>query len=199
MNNKYWLSVGLLGTAILYSTAIITPILLHAGHHGISDFSWYYEAFRTVWHAPQPGTVLYHVRYQDHWMAVHHFPYSHQNLFAYPPPVAVGFAPLAALPYQMARHLWDGLMIACLITALGWIGIWATPKWRSRFVLWAVSLIIFPIYNNVYWGQINPLVLLLMVISLWMVNHNRDSWGGAVLTLAALVKVTPAIIVVYWL
>lgn len=74
-------------------------------------------------------------------------------------------------------------------------GIWATAQWPHRLILWALALCLYPVFNNFYWGQINTVVLLLVVIGLWLKFRGQAVWAGIFIALASFIKITPAIII----
>ncbi len=185
--------------AVAYSAYMGWPILMRAGQVGGSDFRWYYTAFWIVLHHVNPAQNLYAHQYFVAWMAARHFAFARSNVFGYPPTMALWFSWVAHWPYGAARQVWDVLMAACLLAAIALAGLMATPSWPVRFGLWAAALALYPVYSNFYWGQINPAVLLCMVMGLLLWSRGHPVWAGALLAAAALIKVTPAIILVAFL
>jgi alpha-1,2-mannosyltransferase len=122
--------------------------------------------------------------------------------FTYPPLAAVVFLPMLLVsPYAAAKAL-AVASLACLYLVL-WIGLGMTgmPRGRGRAglaaALTAAALWFEPVVSNVQFGQINLVVLLLVLADL--ATPDRRWHKGVGIGLAAAVKLTPALFVVYLL
>ncbi len=132
----------------------------------------------------------------------------HRLPFTYPPLAALFFWPISDLTTYAGKLVWDAVDLAVL-TALLAVSIAAArarpivrSDWRTALMLvFPVGLLLYPVMNDLQLGQIN-LVLVLMIVTDLVVGV---SWGGrrlapGVLTgLAAALKLTPLIFVPYLL
>lgn len=181
----------------------IAPIYRSHALGSRSDFSWFFYGMQA---ALRPGAAshLYNVGAQDLWMRSHGFSYDHLDMFGYPPPFALIFAPLGALPYAAARTLWTQINLVALGVGIG-VAAWHAGPPRSiarRLLLVAGALVFQPLYANFYWGQPNALVLALLALGLWGIFRERPQrWaavlGGVALGLGTVLKLTPAVVLAY--
>jgi len=155
------------------------------------DGGWMYDArvYRTAGDAVLRGLDLYSPARGQH--------------FTYTPFAALLFAPLSLLPLTPFALLWTALSIACLGAAvwlsLDWI---AVPTGRTRFLLTAgVCILAFagfePVSLTLLLGQVNLILLFVVLYDLWLPDHNR--WKGLGIGLAAGIKLIPAFFIVYLL
>jgi alpha-1,2-mannosyltransferase len=132
----------------------------------------------------------------------------HRLLFTYPPLAALLFWPISDLSTYTGKLIWDAVDLVAL-TALLAVSIAAArarplerADWRTALILvFPVGLLLYPVTNDLQLGQIN-LVLVLMIVADLVVGV---SWRGkrlprGVLTgLAAALKLTPLVFVPYLL
>ena len=110
--------------------------------------------------------------------------------FLYPPLVADLFRPLAALTYPVAKALFTAAMLAAWIGAGLLVADGRRPDARrDRTVFFLASALFFPFYRHLERGQIDLLILLLLVIA-WR-ERARPWVAGA--ALAAGVAFKPAL------
>jgi hypothetical protein len=100
--------------------------------------------------------------------------------FINPPPAAVAFAPLAALPVTLGRAIWAGLNAAIAIGAGLWIGR-GLPV-RDRVLGAALIATSFPVYHALAEGQWSILLLSAGLVALEAAR--RGSWTVAGIALA---------------
>lgn len=120
----------------------------------------------------------------------------HDLPFTYPPFAAALFAPLALLPETMARVL----MTTVTVTSLGL----AIEVLRRRLALpplavvpvVVVAIALEPFLRTVLLGQVNAILILLVVVDCLVVPARHRGW---LVGLAAGVKLTPAVFVVWFL
>ncbi|MGH3949821.1 MAG: glycosyltransferase 87 family protein [Pseudonocardiaceae bacterium] len=126
--------------------------------------------------------------------------------FTYPPTAALLFVPLAPFPVQVA---W-GLLAACSILAMALViritiatlprsplavRWWASPA-RATLLFSVVLLAIEPVWRTVFLGQINLILMAMIVVDVLLVSARPGSrWGGVLVGIAAAVKLTPLIFV----
>lgn len=111
--------------------------------------------------------------------------------YIYPPLLAVLIRPLASLPYPAASTIWLAASIAALICSLVLLRSLVTISDRAFTAALAATLALPPVHHTLELGQINNFLLVLIVgaaVSL------RSSVGGALLGLAAAIKIFPAAI-----
>ncbi|TWP53767.1 DUF2029 domain-containing protein [Lentzea tibetensis] len=115
--------------------------------------------------------------------------------FTYPPFAAVLFTPLALGPVQLWQALVFLANLALLCTAVR-----LCLRTARRLEVLGLSAVLFwlePVSWTVYLGQIN---LLLLVLLLWDLGSDRPGrWRGIGVGIAAGLKLTPLIFVVYLL
>ena len=120
-------------------------------------------------------------------------------LFTYPPFAAIVLAPLAVLPYWAACLVVTagtlGLLAVVLATVLRALG--TRSDWRRVGVLLLTAEVLEPVLRTVYAGQIDLLLLALVVLDV-LVDTPR--WPrGLLIGLAAAIKLTPAVFLLYFL
>jgi hypothetical protein len=103
--------------------------------------------------------------------------------FLYSPLVAELFRPLAALPYLGAKLLFT----AATLAAWGTAGLLLGGDRRSRLWFFGASALFFPLYRHLERGQIDLLILLLLVLA-WRTEAARPLVAGAALALGTLFK-----------
>lgn len=142
----------------------------------------------------QPGT-LYDYVYADQ---TPDFPLP----FTYPPFAALVFYPLHVLAFGLAAFGWQLATIAALYGAirvsqrlLGEAGGPALASRRGALCWTAITIWIEPLRSTFDYGQIN---VLLMLMALWAVYTTRWWLSGLLIGVAAGVKLTPAIVGVYF-
>jgi alpha-1,2-mannosyltransferase len=137
-------------------------------------------------HAVTHDTRLYLDLAYGHW-------------FTYPPFAAVVFVPVAALPLTVARVAWDLASIAALGYSLTLILKLAgyRPSRLTVAGVTAAALALDPVYQTLFLGQINLILLALVLTDVWRAARGRDAGLGV--GLAAAVKLTPAIFIVFFL
>ncbi|MFL6113022.1 MAG: glycosyltransferase 87 family protein [Catenulispora sp.] len=151
------------------------------------DLGVYWEGGRAVWH----GTHLYDLSYT--WV---HLP------FTYPPFSAGVFAVAAHLPLAMLAVLVAAVDLLTLVVA-AWIALgtrtWATVPARlgSAFAIAAFGLWLEPVQQTLDFGQVNIVLMLLVLLDLK--QDDRRWTKGIGVGLAAGFKLTPAIFIAYLL
>jgi hypothetical protein len=173
-----WLSL------VIYAVLIAETgfVLWFAATHREVDFSVY------IWggHAVPHDSRLYLVPAHGHW-------------FTYPPVAAALFAAIAAVPFVAARVLWAlvsvvAFVIACHL-ALRLAG--TRPSRTATAAVAAAGLALEPVYHTLFSGQINTILLALVLADVWRVAQGRRAGIGV--GIAAAIKLTPAIFVLLFL
>jgi hypothetical protein len=113
------------------------------------------------------------------WPADHFFQALH------PPFYYVWVAPLSALEYRNAAHLWAALGVAALVASIVLLGI-TDPRIRP-WLGWAVALAVFytPVAETLVSGQKSTLILLLFTATYLLLTKRRSFLAGVVFGCAA--------------
>jgi len=124
--------------------------------------------------------------------------------YAYPnPPImALILKPFMELPPLLGASLWfacKGLLaMAAVIGVLGLLDTPARPfPWWGKTV--AVALCLRPIAGDLVHGNVNLLILFLIVATLVAYVQRRDTLAGVLLALSIACKLTPALFLLYFL
>lgn len=107
--------------------------------------------------------------------------------YIYPAWFAAVLTPLTALPPRVAASLWYVLSAVVLLVLLGRLA----PAPRQRWL--ALGLLFPPALFSLFVGQVNIVLLALLVWS-WEGRDRRPATAGALLGLAAAIKLTPALL-----
>lgn len=119
--------------------------------------------------------------------------------FTYPPFAGLVLAPLGVLPVHVSYVL-------ITVGTLGAVGIttwWLTAKFPSPWYAFGLAvplvLVIEPIRTNLSFGQINMLLVALIMADLLVGLPRGRKWAGVGIGLAAAIKLTPALFIIYLL
>ena len=116
----------------------------------------------------------------------------------YPPFAALLFTPLPLVDTDVLRTLATAGNLGLLI-ALVRLSLKLTGDAAPTVTLWVASVAVWcePVWTTLRYGQVN---LALAVVVLWdLTRHDRHRWAGAGIGLAAAVKLTPGLFVVFLL
>jgi len=128
--------------------------------------------------------------------------------FTYPPFAALLFAPLDWLPVTAGRVLVTAATVVALpVTSYLVLRLPPGPAWFRRdqaaqlaLAFSAAAIWLEPERTNLKYGQVNVLLTLLVLADLAWIERNRDrGLGGALIGIAAGIKLTPALFAVYLL
>jgi alpha-1,2-mannosyltransferase len=112
--------------------------------------------------------------------------------FIYPPWVPVAYAPLALLPWGVARVVWFLLSAAATVLALLLLakatGADDEEKRHLSLSALAGAAFFFPVFYGLMTGQANSLLFLLLAGSFLLFRKERGFAAGFLLAVAALVK-----------
>ena len=116
--------------------------------------------------------------------------------FIYPPFAALLAVPLALVPAMVADLAWLVLGVSAQQTVLSRCGVPA--GWRLGLVGAGVIVAVEPIRTTLGYGQVNTLLMALVVLALLPDPGLRPTrWRGAGIGLAAAIKLTPALFGVF--
>ncbi|MET0645979.1 MAG: glycosyltransferase family 87 protein [Pyrinomonadaceae bacterium] len=122
--------------------------------------------------------------------------------YLYPPPSLLAFYPFAVVPYDAAKVRLLVLSHLCLLLILYLLFLRIAPfdpppAWRPfAFALMIVYVLnYYPVVDNFAWGQINLIVLALVLLAWLALKRNWHALGVAVpLSLAILLKTYPVLL-----
>lgn len=106
-----------------------------------------------------------------------------------PPPIAVLWRPLAALPWELGVYLWWALDVACIAAVLI-----AMLKRRPLVASLAVMLLSVPLAYEIGVGNMNGIVLLGLVLAWRATARGEEGSAGALAGVMTAFKLTPAVI-----
>lgn len=113
--------------------------------------------------------------------------------YFYPPAFAAALRPLARLPFAAANMIWLGLSLGCYGLALRWLGRLLEVPARLAPGLLLAALLAPGLVVTLALGQVNTMLLLLIVAG-WAASARRAGGaigGGLWLGVAGLVKIFP--------
>jgi alpha-1,2-mannosyltransferase len=117
--------------------------------------------------------------------------------FIYPPIAAVLMVPLAFGPYVMWQVIWTAVLVLAQQSVLKRCGV---PRgWKLGMIGVAVVLAVEPIRTTLGYGQVNTMLMALVVADLLpdRPGERRRIPQGTLIGLAAAVKLTPLLFVVF--
>src|SRR5947209_12638241 len=119
----------------------------------------------------------------------------------YPPTTTVLYAPLTLFPYVAARIVF--FLISLAVAAAASVLLFWDRARPERRTLLTISLLaaacFFPLWYTLYEGQVNCLLWVLAVGGLALLRKDRPVAGGAAIGVAALIKLFPAVLLVFLL
>jgi Glycosyltransferase family 87 len=160
----------------------LAVVIVFAATYNAIDFRIYMWGGHAVLHDER----LYLVLAFGHW-------------FTYSPFAAIVFVPIAALPLAVARVGWDLVSVAALVYSVV-ITLKLAGYRPSRIMVAGVTAAVLPLdpmYQTLFLGQINLILLALILTDVWRVWQGRDAGIGV--GIAAAIKLTPAIFIVFFL
>jgi hypothetical protein len=110
-----------------------------------------------------------------------------------PPPIAVLFRPLAAMPNEIGVYVWWIATILVLAAVILWM-----LRERPILVGLGVLLLSIPIVYQIGVGNLNGLIVAGLVVGWYLLTRRKDIAAGAVFALMTAFKVTPGIFL-WWL
>ncbi|UWP82729.1 glycosyltransferase 87 family protein [Dactylosporangium fulvum] len=120
--------------------------------------------------------------------------------FTYPPFGALVLVPFGALPWGGAVTLYAVLTVAAVVLTTYWL---VAPVARDKILAMVLALTVVsalePIRETYTFGQINMVLVVLILADLLILLPRGSRWAGVLIGLAAAVKLTPAIFIVYLL
>lgn len=127
-----------------------------------------------------------------------------QHYYIYPPFFALAVAPMASLPFPAARLAWLAMDLALLAVFAGLYVAWrradGVPLTGPEAGLLAVALGLefLPLIWALAIGQTSVLLLALLSGTFLLARGRRQAAAGCLLGLATAIKLTPALLIVYF-
>ena len=122
------------------------------------------------------------------------------TIFRYPPFWILLLSPLGAMPYPVAVMTWRLLNLALIVVAL-----WLTAKTlrlnldgKAALVIGALLFNYDPLIYNLAIGNTNLVILVLLIGVALAWTRDRHGLSGALLGLAASIKITPVVFIAYF-
>lgn len=120
--------------------------------------------------------------------------------YIYPPPLAIALAPFAGMSAVVAQRAFTGLSIAALLGCVWVVGSLAsTRRAVAAGLVGAIALGSWPVHFLLRQGQVDALTLVLMMLALLFAHRRRDHVAALLLAVAISIKMTPAVLVGYFL
>ncbi len=172
------------------ATAVGLFIALIPGHRGWFDVGVYHGTVNDWVHAG--GDIYGYTRLDTHYG------------FTYPPFAAVVMLPMSLLGWHPAIVVHLALTALASAAILYWLvdPIAQEHTWPRLFTVGVAACLLGalqPVRDTVSFGQVNLLLLALVLLDGWLLTTGRDRWAGIGIGLAAAIKLTPAIFIVYLL
>ncbi len=128
-------------------------------------------------------------------------PYSEGHWFPNPPLVLLALVPFANLPIVVTAVVWSILKIAAVVAGcLLIVRASGRERWNTPLGVLVMAAVFSarPVIGDITHGNINIFVFLQIALGWYLFVRGRDFWSGVVLGLAAATKVTPALLLVYF-
>jgi hypothetical protein len=181
----------------LYVVKGVNDSLDHArgtGTVGGIDFKAYYIAADML----RKGKDFYDVEQQELEVEARGLP-PNESFYIYPPLLAILFVPLTTLPIHTAAQLWFFLNLVLYGVSL--VVLWRALKLgqmsKNLPLLWTLAFLFPPALFTLYKGQVNIVILLLLVVTYWLCTRGSERASGLVLGVAAMIKVIPICLLPY--
>lgn len=164
------------------------------GIDALGDFQYYYYAFTVALKHPLDAWTIYdneHIAAFLRHMGIKDI--GAQSFYGYPPQFAVFFSWLALFDVATSRVVWSAISLVFLLVGLALTLHLAYRGRRSEVLVLLIALAVLcrPIVDEVYWGQSNALLFVLLAATFCCIERGNRYTAGVFLALAIAFKVTP--------
>ncbi|MBM3129825.1 MAG: DUF2029 domain-containing protein [Chloroflexi bacterium] len=190
-----WVTVFFVLVPMYLYLCLLDPLDYTRGGLGGADFKSYYVASRLL----LENADIYDEQNQARVIAslglVNDFSY-----YIYPPLLAISILPLALLPVELAAGIWSLLnyvfLILCIVVL---VRVFHLDRRFGEFLPLAIigGMLFAPVIYSMRMGQINILLLCLIVIAFAFSESGHECIAGLVLALASMLKVMPVALLIY--
>lgn len=173
----------LLGITAVILVRQIVPISQLIRDFPLNDFSVYLDGARETIEGRNPYLLKFFDRYN------------------YPPAATVFFIPLTKINVNAAEFIFTVLSIISLwlIVSMSLSALKVDIHWTARLLLFSLVLKSFPVKLTLVLGQINIIILFLVIGSWFMERRGKPMFGDMLLGLATAIKLTPGPLILYFL
>ncbi|GIF74685.1 glycosyltransferase 87 family protein [Asanoa siamensis] len=177
---------------VALTAAAVGFVWVYAARRDFFDLRIYVSALR--WWAD--GHPLYDWAQPD--------PVQGELYFTYPPFAALLLRPFAAVPVGFTIGFFCVFTVAAVAVAAWWLTAPVAdrrglPRWLLAGLLFPVALAVEPTRETYFFGQINMLLILLILADFLYASPRRWFWAGAGVGLATAIKLFPGIFILYFL
>ena len=177
---------------VALSAAVVAALIWYGNRHDFYDLKIYLSAMR--WWAD--GNPLYDYVQPDIVQG--------QLYFTYPPFTALLLRPFAAVGTGTAAAVFTvGTLLAVVVTTVWLVTPIARrrglPRWWLAGLVVPLVVLIEPTRETIFLGQINMLLVVLILADLLFAVPRRSRWAGVGIGLATAIKLFPGIFIVYLL
>ena len=150
-----------------------------------NDFPVYYDAARAVINSENIYLV-------------------HSKMYVYPPTLAIMLVPLTLFSLEISTWIWYWMNIAALFGVF-YFGLRILPAYSEQMANWGRIIFLTAlfslrfIFHNMDLGQVNLVILFLIVCSLFLLSKGKAIPAGMILSLGISVKVTPLLLLLYFI
>lgn len=186
------LLAGRLAVVAAVAAGVAAALYAYGNRHDYFDLRIYMSAMR--WWAD--GNDLYDYAQPDRVQGALYF--------TYPPFAALLLRPFAALDVQQTIVLFTVGTVAAVVVTTWWLaaplaGALRQPRWFVTALAVPLVFLIEPIRETITFGQINMLLIVLVLGDLMFAVPGRRWWGGVGIGLATALKLFPGLFIVYLL
>ncbi|WP_066314448.1 glycosyltransferase family 87 protein [Bacillus sp. FJAT-29814] len=169
----------------------------------ISDYYYFHYSFENVWENKQPEWLYNCSKLQAEVKENYNTDLPPNACYLYPPHFAVFFSWLGLFSFNDAEYIWNLLLsLLYIIGLLLFIKLIFKEK-NYKFIISLVvllSLLHYPFVFDTLLSNSNRLIFFLVAVMIYLLyEREKDFFAGIPLGLAIVFKVTPAIILVFYL
>jgi alpha-1,2-mannosyltransferase len=172
-NDARWLRLAIILWIVLAAAVCVKSIVQKGEHSVYTVYAW----GSRHWWADQP----LHAQYREVI-----------DIYRYSPTFAIMFTPFSLLPDWLGAGLWGVLNIAVTLYALRLLVREILPgAWPPRREAWFLGLTALGSMSGIWSGQINSLVLAMIIFAAVAIKYNRWWTASFLLALPVFIKIWP--------